>query len=321
MRWQASCSYTVRQRGSLRRRRGVLSSSGRRGHALGTYNSAMPRILDLRLDLLDVTPRPWRGLRVPADLGLDDLHKAIQTVMGWEDRHLHVFEVGDREYGPRPDDDFGDTESWAGEDSAITIAEACARGSGRIEYVYDFGDEWRLEVRVTAETSAPGSPRLECLAGALAGPPEDSGGPGAYQDILDAWLKTGRQGLPKEIRDWLPKGFDATRFDVEAVNSSLRAAFREKASPEFPAGPTATPNEHLLAELTLLVLYLGSAQERHGLRRAWKTMRFEILDALQEAGLIDTSPQRKSVLLTEGGVERAEGLRKRVASVLAAPTR
>ena len=29
---------------------------------------------------------------------LDTLHHLIQVVMGWEDRHLHMFRKGDRRY-------------------------------------------------------------------------------------------------------------------------------------------------------------------------------------------------------------------------------
>src|SRR5688500_6707049 len=93
----------------------------------------MARAVDLRLELRDVTPMVWRILRVPADLRLDDLHHAIQSVMGWDDFHPHVFEVGDQEYGPRLEDDDDDEDEgleapdvWAGEASALTVAKALA---------------------------------------------------------------------------------------------------------------------------------------------------------------------------------------------------
>jgi DNA-binding PadR family transcriptional regulator len=38
----------------------------------------------------------------------------------------------------------------------------------------------------------------------------------------------------------------------------------------------------------------------------------EILDALTEAGLIDSDPQRKSVTITDAGVAHAERLLKRL---------
>lgn len=278
----------------------------------------MPRTLDLRLELRDVTPSVWRVLRVPGDLSLEDLHQAIQVLMGWKDHHLHVFEVAGHEYGPRPEDeeDVEGLNRWAGEASALTVAAAFSKSAGPIDYVYDFGDDWRLQITVTADTRAAGSVTVECVAGEMAGPPEDCGGPHAYQDILDVGTTKGKRSLPAEFHAWLPKGFDAMRFSVEAANISLREAFREKASPEFPAGLHAPPEDQLLANLTLAVLFLGSGQTRHGVRQAWKNVRSEILDTLQEAGLIYTDPRRKSVVITEAGVERAMKLLERLAALV-----
>ena len=40
---------------------------------------------------------------------LDDLHHAIQAAMGWEDAHLHAFDIAGREYGdPREVDGAAD---------------------------------------------------------------------------------------------------------------------------------------------------------------------------------------------------------------------
>lgn len=282
------------------------------------------RALDLRLELLSVTPVVWRTLRVPADLRLDDLHRAIQIVMGWDDYHLHVFEVGDREYGPRPEDVDDDEDlpaTWAGEDSSVTIAAAFSQADGGIAYEYDFGDEWRLAIAVTGEAEAAGAPRIECTGGELAGPPEDAGGVNAYQEILDSWLKTGKRGLSQEIRDRLRRGFDPTQFSVGAANAALREEFRPTATPDRPAGQNASAEQQMLAHLTLLVLFLGSHETRDGRHEAWKNVRFEILDTLQEAGLIVTTPHRKAVVITDVGVEQAEQLAERVAPILAEFTR
>ncbi len=283
-----------------------------------TYTSGMARTLDLRLELRDITPPVWRGLRVPADLTLDDLHQAIQVLMGWKDYHLHVFEVGGREYGPRPEGevDLEDLGAWAAEASALTVAEAFSLSADPIDYVYDFGDDWRLQVTVTTDTITAGSTAVECVAGEMAGPPEDCGGPHAYQEILDTWTTQGKRGLPVELRAWLPKGFDPMRFNIEDANFRLREAFREKASPEFPAGPHAPAKDQLLANLSLAVLFLGSRASRQGAREAWKTVRFEILDTLQEAGLIYTDPRRKSVVITEAGVAHATAVLQRLAPLI-----
>jgi len=57
----------------------------------------MGRAFDLELERRLPGPRIWRGVRVPADLTLADLHRVIQVVMQWDDVHPHVFDVGGRD--------------------------------------------------------------------------------------------------------------------------------------------------------------------------------------------------------------------------------
>ena len=59
----------------------------------------MARTVELELELVGVHPRIWRRLRLPADASLRDLHHAIQLLFSWEDRHLHVFDVGRHDAG------------------------------------------------------------------------------------------------------------------------------------------------------------------------------------------------------------------------------
>jgi hypothetical protein len=244
----------------------------------------MARFFDLRLELSHVSPRVWRVLRVPADLRLDDLHHAIQAVMGWNDFHPHLFEVGEAEYGPAPDesdeeseqDSFRERSAWAGEDRDLTIGQALAQSAGAITYVYDFDEDWR--VGITAETEGGANAEVEviCLAGEQRGPQQES------------------------------RNLDG--FSVDDANARLRSAKRPRATPERPAGPRATQDQHLLAELTLVVLMLGSRPTRHGTHEAWKQFRSEVLDSLQEAGLVDHDPVRKAVTLTSAGVAHAQRL-------------
>ena len=243
----------------------------------------MPRTFDLRLDLQGVTAPVWRVLRVPADLRLDDLHHAIQAVMGWDDFHPHVFEVGDDEYGPRPERHDTDDESsfeqesaWAGEGSEITVASVFEQSPGTFTYIYDFDEDWRVRITRERETEIEGPVTVECLAG-------EHGGPQRKSDLSEP-------------------------FTVDAANTRLGRALRPRATPEFPAGARAGAEQQLLANLSLVVLLLGSRRTRHGTREAWKTVRAEILDALHEAGLLDSDPQRKSVTITDAGIAHAERL-------------
>lgn len=243
------------------------------------------RCLDLRLELQNVVPRVWRVIRVPASLRLDDLHHAIQAVMGWDDFHPHVFEVGELEYGPKPvgddDDDEEPRESaWAGDDGELTVAEALAQAGEAITYIYDFAEDWRLRITVDAESGQADAIGVTCVAGEHAGPQQET------------------------------RGLDP--FTVEAANRRLTSALRPRSSPAYPAGRGASADQQLLANLTLVVLLLGSRRTKMGARESAKQVRAEILESLTEAGLIDSDPRQRTVQITDVGVAHAERLLKRL---------
>jgi len=74
--------------------------------------------------------------------------------------------------------------------------------------------------------------------------------------------------------------------------------------------------DRAVAELTLLLLYLASWEEEPfcgapAVHRAWKTHRFEILDALVEEGLLTSAHRSKSVDFTADGLFKARVLRQK----------
>ena len=240
----------------------------------------MARVLELDIDLIGATPRVWRRVRVPGDLSLAALHRVIQVLMQWDDVHPYVFDVAGREYGPEPDEDEI-SWNWAGDDRVVTVGKAAKRGEGHFEYSYDFASERRMSIVVAPET-APASA------------------------VARESREEPRRSRPRRI-ECLDGAGDG--FDVQAANSRLADEFRA----ERPvAGATLTPEEQLIADLTLLLLFLGSWEEGKGTRVAYKTVRFETLDALGDAGLVVTNPHRKSVVLTEEGEKRAQALLQRV---------
>jgi hypothetical protein len=103
-------------------------------------------------------------------------------------------------------------------------------------------------------------------------------------------------------------------FDVADTNARLADEFL--GAGRAVAGRTMTPENQLLADLTLLLLFLSSFEESRGRRVANKTLRLETLDALGDDGLIVTNPHRKGVELTPAGVSRAEELLQLVARLL-----
>jgi hypothetical protein len=68
-----------------------------------------------------------------------------------------------------------------------------------------------------------------------------------------------------------------------------------------------------IEELTLLLLYLTSWDEKIGeykIKRSWKGYDFDILNELDEKGLINGGRKSKSVYFTEDGAKKAEELIK-----------
>jgi hypothetical protein len=78
----------------------------------------------------------------------------------------------------------------------------------------------------------------------------------------------------------------------------------------------STEHEQAVDELALLLLYLTSWEEeliRGGptVRRAWKNIRFEVLDSLAEQGYLETKNRAKSIYITEQGLRKAQQLQKK----------
>lgn len=54
---------------------------------------APQQIYQFKVTLEGIEPPIWRRFQVPSDITFGKLHDVLQTVMGWEDGHLHLFEV------------------------------------------------------------------------------------------------------------------------------------------------------------------------------------------------------------------------------------
>src|SRR6266446_5542618 len=106
--------------------------------------SGAPRSIDqvaeLKVSLADFRPPIWRRVRLPVTATLADLHEVIQVLFGWDGDHLHLFQLGKKQYG----DPFGHLEG-TGDEAAVRIRDAVASG-GKITYTYDLGASWEHEI-------------------------------------------------------------------------------------------------------------------------------------------------------------------------------
>ncbi|MDP9267014.1 MAG: plasmid pRiA4b ORF-3 family protein [Acidobacteriota bacterium] len=176
------------------------------------------KLLQLKINLLNVVPAVWRRFVVPGELTLAELHAVIQTVMGWKNAHVHQFRVAGTKYSD-PKFELGD--DVLNERRAILGKLLITRGA-RLEYVCDSGDYWQHELVVEEVlVSDRRQDQPICLAGECACPPEDCGGPGGYEELLEA-LANPQHPEHHEMRVWAGRKFNPERFDLAAVSRRLK---------------------------------------------------------------------------------------------------
>ena len=136
----------------------------------------MQKVLQLKIELADIEPVIWRRIVVPSSLTLTELHAVIQGAMGWQNYHLHMFEIGDKRYEIPEDDGIGPEPGYLDE-RQYKLDDLLSAGTD-VAYEYDFGDGWRHRVVVEDRRDAVARERVPAvIAGERACPPEDCGGP------------------------------------------------------------------------------------------------------------------------------------------------
>ena len=126
-------------------------------------------IVRLKIVLDDTDPPIWRRVELPVTTDLKDLHRIIQAAMGWDDEHLHEFQVGRQKIGGR-----------------VQLGELVASGIKRFDYLYDMGDSWQHTLRIPPEAAKVpnGTRRLRRARGPRAGVSRTSG-----SDALSALVR------------------------------------------------------------------------------------------------------------------------------------
>src|SRR5690625_972550 len=167
-----------------------------------------PAVLTVRLDLEEAQPPIWRRLELRSDLTLAQVHRIIQVSFDWLDYHLHRFALGGHPFTPDAQLFLCPFDVEEGEDEGLPAAEVrldeTVQAAGdTLRYVYDYGDDWRIRLKVEAVRPAPDdAPDVVATGGRRAAPPEDSGG------ITDA------ASLAEVLAD-------PTVFDLEALQQAL----------------------------------------------------------------------------------------------------
>ncbi len=177
-------------------------------------------LYQLKITLKGSDPPIWRRVVVSSDMPLHRLHGVIQRVMGWTDSHLHQFIVGNTYYGT-PDPEMMRFGTRTFSEKRYTVAELAPAVKRSFVYEYDFGDCWQHKIVV--EKILPPDPEFQhpiCLAGANACPPEDCGGIGGYDGLIEI-LADPRHPEHESMKEWLGYDLDPARFNLEIANGVL----------------------------------------------------------------------------------------------------
>jgi hypothetical protein len=170
----------------------------------------------LKIELAGLEPSIWRRVIIPADYTLNDLHAVVQVVLGWDNEHLHEFQIKRQKYSL-------DTY-YGGLDECEAVLREVVKPRSKFEYIYDLGDCWTheivVEARIDHETTTP-----ICVGGKRAGPPEGCGGPWGFANALEL-LSSGSEDSTSEAMELLGESFDPNAFDLNKANRRLGAMFR-----------------------------------------------------------------------------------------------
>lgn len=189
-------------------------------------------VYHLRVKLNNSPVPVWRELEVPSNISLEFFAFVLIIAMGWDNTHLHQFKVKNAIYKNsvcyKHDNEmfgcpFGCTEVYVANDYPVS---ALFKEKGdRVQLEYDFGDSWMHDVwlKGVREYGVDESPCLKVLKGKGACPPEDCGGVGGYDYLLEILDKKRKSAEEKERLAWhgIDKYFDPEYFDDEWAQDEL----------------------------------------------------------------------------------------------------
>ena len=177
-------------------------------------------IYQFKVTLKNIEPPIWRRFQVRRNITFRELHNTLQVIMGWQDYHLHLFQV--ESLTVTDPETLAEWDRDGAPDNAAQLDKIVKQEGATFVYEYDFGDSWEhelvLEAILRAEETAV-YPR--CLNGERACPPEDCGGFWGYELFLEALRDPGHEEHDSYL-EWVGGSFDPEAFDLDTVTRQLR---------------------------------------------------------------------------------------------------
>lgn len=194
------------------------------------------KTLLLKIKVKDIKKPPvWREVEIPAWYTFEDLHDTIQIIFGWQDYHLwqfqeklhkspYVINIEDED-----EDDFFENEEVLGADR-IYISQFLKNKGDKMEYVYDYGDDWECLITVLdildKDTNYP--LLLKAKGGMML---EDIGGPFMYMKIREFMDKRDSMNKAQKLNFLHSIGFESEEhfdnwtnlppLDINTINEEL----------------------------------------------------------------------------------------------------
>jgi hypothetical protein len=177
------------------------------------------KIYELKISLSGIKPTIYRTIQIEEHRTFFELHAAVQIAFGWENSHMHIFEIGDDRIGMSEFDEFEDDHTI--EERNIRLFQTGLNEKDKFEYIYDFGDHWVHEIQLTKILESKKTFYPKCIKGAMNRPPEDCGGIHGFEDFKEIM---GNRKHPefKEMKTWYGGMYDEELFLKDQINEDFK---------------------------------------------------------------------------------------------------
>ncbi|KAL8795191.1 MAG: hypothetical protein Q9195_002346 [Heterodermia aff. obscurata] len=249
----------------------------------------------------------FRTIIVPSNYNFHLIHRLIQYTFGWSDSHLHKFDihVGCELYKSQPKKtwikewgkrihtilnkhcDFGESFEGPGfekGETAVTVGNVWRKeahwASGEriigVQYEYDFGDSWHVEITCTGQKTLKTPSNLAQITKAKGGPPTEEWNPDDcesegdqeskevnIQRFNDSWARYLKGELWTKTRlydvaifemdeqdDEDRQGSEEDEDDVSGENDSEEVAEEASTGEERSANKRAAPEDSAIEDST-----------------------------------------------------------------------
>ena len=198
------------------------------------------KIYEFHAELEDFKPKIWRRFQVSDNISIAEIGYIVMTMYEMEASHLLSVEH-ERPYltpsgklSKRTElichYDIPDEDGWwkerGGEDATkVKLSDLNLEAPSRLLVWYDFGDDWRVIVKLEKILSSEDLPNAELprvLEGKGFGIVEDCGGIYGLTDLVDAF-KTKEGEEYERFSEWMGvEDFNIKAFDIDDMNVRVK---------------------------------------------------------------------------------------------------